>query len=133
MRNSAKLITALSIAALVGVAGSAFTAASTIDAAQKYVGATGQTISGVTVSSVQYTTNSSTDITTAVAFHVAENLGAETTVTATLTGISTDGDATPGSTSASTCVKVDPGAGTDLTCTFSTTLSNVTALSIVAS
>jgi hypothetical protein len=133
MRKSAKLITALSVAALVGVAGSAFTATSTIDAAQKFVGATGQTISGVTVSSVQYTTNASTDITSGVAFHVAENLSGETTVTATLTGTSTVAEPTPGSTSASTCVAVDNGAGTDLTCTFTTTLSNVTALSIVAS
>jgi hypothetical protein len=133
MRTSAKLITALSVAGLIGIAGSAFTAASTIDSAQKYVGATSQTISGVNVSSVQYTTNTSTDVTSAVAFHVAQELGAETDVTATITGTSTGGTPTPGTTSASTCVAEDNGAGTDLLCTFTTPLSNVVSLSIVAS
>ena len=133
MRKSAKLITALSVAGLIGIAGSAFTATSDIDADQKFVGATSQLISGVNVSLVQYTTNAATDITSEVAFHVAENLGGETTVTATLTGTSTGAEPTPGSTSESTCVAEDNGAGTDLTCTFTTTLSNVTALSIVAS
>jgi hypothetical protein len=129
MRKSAKLITALSVAALVSVAGSAFTATSGIDAAQKFVGATGQTISGVTVSSVQYTTSASTDVTTAVAFHVAEDLGAETTVSATIS------NPTPASASDATCTPtaLGEGLGTDLVCGFGVGLVNVDHLEIVAS
>jgi hypothetical protein len=133
MRTSAKLITALSVAGLIGIAGSAFTATSTIDASQKYVGATSQSISGVAVSSVQYTTDAATDVTSVVEFHVSQDLGAETVVTATLTGTSTGATPTAGTTSSSTCVKDGAGAGTDLTCTFATTLSNVIDLDIVAS
>jgi hypothetical protein len=127
-RKSAKLITALSVAGLIGIAGSAFTAASTIDAGQKYVGATGQTISGVTVSSVQYTTNATTDITTAVAFHVAEDLGTETTITATIS------NAVPASASdACTPTALGAGLGTNLVCSFGAGLLNVDQLDIVAS
>jgi hypothetical protein len=129
MRKSAKIITALSVAGLIGIAGSAFTATSGIDVGQKYVGATGQTISGVTVSSVQYTTNATTDVTTVVTFHVAEDLGAETTVSATIT------NAVPASASDASCAATPLGAGdgTNLLCDFGAGLSNVRTLSIVAS
>jgi hypothetical protein len=128
MRTSAKLITALSVAALVGVAGSAFTATSTIDAGQKYVGATGQSVTGVHVSSVQYTTNATTDFTTAVSFHVAEDLGAETTITATIS------NAVPASASdACTPTALGAGLGTNLVCSFGAGLLNVDQLDIVAS
>jgi hypothetical protein len=126
MRKSVKLITALSIAGLVGIAGSAFTAASTIDQSTKVVGATGQSITGVHVSAVQYTVDNATDATTGVTFHVTEDLDATpATVTATIGNGST--------TQTDTCdATVNVGGGTDLACTF-TALTGVTTLSIVAS
>ena len=113
-------------------AGSAFTATSTIDAGQKFVGGTSQDVSGVAVTAVQYTTDAVTDITSAVTFHVSQELGAESTVTAKITGTTTDATPVAG-TSTSTCSKTTAVAGTDLTCSFTTTLSNVTKLEIVAS
>jgi hypothetical protein len=129
MRKSAKLITALSVAGLIGIAGSAFTAASGIDHGQKFVGATGQSISGVNVSSVQYTTSAATDITTAVAFHVSEDLGAETTVSATIS------NSVPASVSDASCdaTALGAGLGTNLVCSFGAGLLNVDQLDIVAS
>lgn len=127
MRNSAKLITALSVAALVGVAGSAFTATSNIDASQKFVGATGQTISGVNVESVAYTV-SGADMTTGVSFHVREDLGAETTITATVSNV-----ANASASDGCTATALGAGLGTDLECDFGTGISNVDQLDIVAS
>jgi hypothetical protein len=125
MRKSAKLITALSVAGLIGVAGSAFTAASGIDESNKIVGAVSQGISGVNVSSVQYTV-AAADTTTGVAFHVTEDLEAvPTTVKATI------GNGTASETA--TCTQTDNvDGGTDLTCTF-TGVAGVTTLNIVAS
>jgi hypothetical protein len=131
MRTSAKLITALSVAGLIGIAGSAFTATSTIDAGQKYVGAKTQSISGVAISSVEYTTDVSTDVTTGVSFHVTQNLGSETTITATISKVvntvtteeSDECDATP----------VANGGGTNLVCDFGAGVSDVRSLEIVAS
>jgi hypothetical protein len=131
MRKSAKLITALSVAGLIGIAGSAFTAASSIDQGIKVVGATSQTITGVHVSSVQYTVGAA-DTTTGVTFHVTENLTANpAAVNATIS----DGATTP-ATDTATCTLVAAGTtvgGTDLTCTFTTGVAGVTSLSIVAS
>ncbi|MDQ0633172.1 hypothetical protein QFZ40_001081 [Arthrobacter pascens] len=125
MRKSAKLITALSVAGLIGIAGSAFTAASGIDQNNKIVGAVSQGISGVNVSSVEYTVGTG-DTTTGVAFHVTQDLAATpATVKATI------GNGTTSQTA--TC---DPtpnvGGGTDLSCTF-TGVTDVRTLSIVAS
>lgn len=134
MRSSTKLFGALAISGLVAVAGSAFTATSTIDAAKQHVGATSQTVSGVSVANVSYTTDAGTDVTSAVSFHVTQDLTAADTVTATLTGTTTGATPAPG-TSSTTCTRTALGAGlgTDLACSFSTTLSNVTKLDIVAS
>src|SRR5664280_897854 len=67
MRTNTKVLGALAIAGLVAAGGSAFTADSGIDSPQKFVGATGQDISGVNVKSVQYTVGGN-DVTTAVSF-----------------------------------------------------------------
>jgi hypothetical protein len=127
MRKSAKLITALSVAGLIGITGSAFTAASSIDQSTKIVGATSQTISGVHVSAVQYTVDNVTDTTTGVTFHVTEDLAANpAAVTATIgNGTTTQPDTTCTPTA-------NVGGGTDLACTF-TGLAGVTTLNIVAS
>lgn len=132
MRKSVKIITALSVAGLAVTAGSAFTATSTIDAGQKFIGGTTQDVSGVAVTAVQYTTDATTDVTSAVSFHVSQELGTESTLTAKITGTTTGATPTAG-TSSSTCSKDTAVVGTDLTCTFTTTLSNVTKLEIVAS
>ena len=134
MRSSTKLFGALAISGLIAAAGSAFTANSTIDSPQKFVGATSQSISGVSVSNVSYTTDSASDVTSAVSFHVTQDLATADTITATITGTTTDASPVPG-TSSATCTHTTPGAGggTDLSCTFSPTLSNVTKLDIVAS
>jgi len=71
MRKS-KLAVAIAAAGVVAAGASAFTASSTIDNSTKHVGATGQTISGVHVSNVAYTWDSSTDTTSGVSFHTAE-------------------------------------------------------------
>ena len=125
MRKSAKLITALSVAGLIGIAGSAFTAASTIDQATKVVGATSQSITGVTVSTVQYTVGAS-DTTTGVNFHVSQDLAATpATVKATI------GNGTASETA--TCAPTaNVSGGTDLACSF-TGVAGVTSLNIVAS
>ncbi|WP_022887207.1 hypothetical protein [Glaciibacter superstes] len=134
MRKSSKLITALGIAGLVAVAGTAFTATSTIDQANKIVGSTNQTISGVSVSSVEYTTDATTDTTTAVAFHVAEDLA---TTPATITASIGDGTTTQAATNCTqtaVAASVDPvvPASTDVVCTFAG-LVNVIRLDISAS
>lgn len=125
MRKSAKLITALSVAGLIGIAGSAFTAASGIDQNTKIVGAVSQGITGVHVSSVQYIVGAA-DTTTGVTFHVTEDLVATpATVTATI------GNGTASETA--TCTPaVNVGGGTDLSCTFPA-VTGVTTLNIVAS
>lgn len=125
MRKSAKLITALSVAGLIGIAGSAFTAASGIDHEQKIVGATSQSITGVNVDTVQYTVGAG-DTTTAVNFHVSQDLAANpATVKATI------GNGTASETA--TCTSTaNVGGGTDLACTF-TGVTGVTSLNIVAS
>jgi hypothetical protein len=130
MRTSAKFVTALSVAGLIGIAGSAFTAASGIDQENKIVGATSQTISGVHVSAVQYAVDNA-DKTTAVTFHVTENL---TATPATVNATISDGAGTP-VTDTALCALVAPGTsgGTDLTCTFATGVTGVTSLNIVAS
>ncbi|MFD1056384.1 hypothetical protein [Terrabacter terrigena] len=134
MRSSVKLFGALALSGLVAVAGSAFTATSTIDSANKVVGATSQSISGVSVSNVAYTTDPTNDVTSAVTFHVTQDLTAADTVTATITGTTTGATPAAGSSSA-TCTHdaLGAGAGTNLACTFSSPLSNVTKLDIVAS
>ena len=128
MGKSTRFIAALAVAGIVAAAGSAFTATSTIDNAEQHVGAVGQTISGVTVSTVQYTVGAG-DTTTAVAFHVGETLGAGDTVTATISDGSTG-------TAEDVCTQtpaVDPATGTDLTCDFGAGVTHVTRLDIVAS
>jgi hypothetical protein len=134
MRSSTKLFGGLAVAGLIAVAGSAFTATSTIDNANKFVGATSQSVSGVSVSNVSYATDPTTDITSAVTFHVTQDLAAGDAITATITGTTTGASPAPG-TSPSTCSHnaLGAGLGTDLTCSFTTTLSNVTNLDIVAS
>jgi hypothetical protein len=128
MRNITKVFGAVAVAGLVAAGGSAFTATSTIDSSQKYVGAVTQAISGVTVNNVQYTTDAATDTTTAVDFGVAQVLAAGDTVSAALNG-----------GSAVVCVKTAVPAApaaqtsTHLACDFGAGVVNVTSLSIVAS
>lgn len=131
MRVSTKLLGALAAATIVAAGGSAFTAASTIDNNAKHVGAVAQTISGVTVTNVQYTINPATDATTQVAFHVAEDLKSSDVVTATVSGTTGTG----GPTEATVCAQtpVGSGLGTTLTCTYTTGVTNVTGFNIVAS
>lgn len=131
MRSSTKLFGGLAVAGLIAVAGSAFTATSTIDQANKFVGATSQSVSGVTVSNVSYTTDSS-DVTSAVTFHVTQTLSAADTITATITGTTTGASPAAG-TSSVACTHTVVTGGTDLSCTFPTSLSNVTKLDIAAS
>jgi ribosomal protein S8E len=131
MRKNTKFLSAIAVAGLVAAAGSAFTASSTIDAANKVVGTTSQTISGVHVTNVQYTVGGN-DTTTAVAFHVAEVLTAADTVKATISSSS------PSATQTSTCTKTavltaGTQTSTDLACDFGSGTANVTSLSIVAS
>jgi len=132
MRKSMKLLGAVAVAGLVVAGGSAFTASSTIDDPHQIVGAVSQLISGVTVSSVVYTTAPLTDITSKVTFHVTQILKDTDVVTATITG--TDQETVPGAlTDSIPCVHVVT-TGTDLTCTFAgAPVSNVTLLNIVAS
>jgi hypothetical protein len=128
MLTSTKFVGALVIGGIVAAGGSAFTAASTIDSGQKYVGAVSQAISGVHVSSVNYTVDTS-DKTTAVAFHVTEVLAAADTVTATIS----DGAVTTPVTDSATCAKTaGTSGGTDLLCSFTTGVTNVQALTIRA-
>ena len=125
MRKSAKLITALSVAGLIGIAGSAFTAASGIDQATKIVGATSQSITGVNVDTVQYTVGAG-DSTTGVTFHVTQDLAANpATVKATISNGTVSETATCDATP-------NVGGGTDLTCAFPA-VTGVTSLNIVAS
>jgi hypothetical protein len=132
MRSSTKLFGGLAVAGLIAVAGSAFTATSTIDQANKFVGATSQSVSGVDVNNVSYTTDPATDVTSAVAFHVTQTLTAADTITATITGTTTGASPAPG-TSSVACTHTVVSGGTDLSCTFPTSLSNVTQLDIAAS
>jgi hypothetical protein len=126
MRNSTKLFGAVAVAGLVAAGGSAFTATSTIDSSQKYVGAVSQAISGVTVTNVNYTVGAD-DTTTAIDFAVAQVLAAGDSVSASVNS------GTP-----VVCVKTPvPATGTQtsthLACDFGAGVSNVTSLSIVAS
>jgi hypothetical protein len=131
MRKSTRFIGGLAMAGIVAAAGSAFTATSTIDT-QKYVGAVSQSISGVTVTNVQYMVDPVSDKTTKVTFHVAELLGAGDVVTATIHGTGTP--ATDSAVCAQAPVPVDSPSSTDLTCTFANPgVANVTKLDIVAS
>ncbi|HEY8717816.1 hypothetical protein [Pengzhenrongella sp.] len=130
MRNSRKIASIVAIAGLVALGGSAVTAASTIDDPSQFVGATYQTISGIHVSSVAYTTNMTTDITSVVTFNVVEVLEATDVITATITGLDTGNSA---GTSAVACVHT---TASSLTCTFpggGAALHDVTRLDIVAS
>jgi hypothetical protein len=131
MRSSTKLFGGLAVAGLIAVAGSAFTASSTIDQANKFVGAASQSISGVTVSNVAYTTDSS-DVTSAVTFHVTQTLTAADTITAKITGTTT-GTTPVAGTSSIACTHTVVTGGTDLSCSFPSPLSNVTQLDIAAS
>jgi hypothetical protein len=127
MRITTKFFGAVAVAGLVAAGGSAFTATSAIDSGQKYVGAVGQTISGVHVNNVSYTVGAS-DTTTAVDFGVAEILAAGDTVSASVNG-GTAVVCTP------TAVPAAPAAqtSTHLACSFGPGVANVTSLSIVAS
>src|SRR4051794_29311237 len=118
MRNTTKFLGGIAVAGLVAAGGSAFTATSTIDNANKTVGATGQTISGVAVSHVSYTWDSTSDATSGVDFTIDKALGSNDNLSVTLN--STPGDCAPVGTSA-----------VDYTCTFATPVTNATALSIV--
>jgi hypothetical protein len=128
MRNITKVFGAVAVAGVVAAGGSAFTATSTIDSNQKYVGATGQTVSGVHVTNVQYTVGA-LDTTTAVAFHVSEVLAGGDVVTATVS----DGAGTPVTANATCGQTPGTSGGTDLACDFGAGVANVTSLSIVAS
>lgn len=127
MRTSTKLITALSVAGLIGVAGSAFTAASSIDQSTKVVGATTQTITGVSVSAVQYTVDTA-DKTTGVAFHVTQDLAANPAVVKAKLS-----NGTVLEDEEVTCSGAAATPGTDLTCSFPTGVTGVTSLTITAS
>jgi hypothetical protein len=125
MGKTTKMAGAIAVAGIVAAGASAFTASSTIDNANKYVGATSQTISGVHVSNVSYTWDSATDNTSGVSFHTQEVLGSNDTMTVSLTdgnGSSSDGSCDP-----------TPGAsgGTDFACTWATPVANAQHLSIV--
>jgi hypothetical protein len=126
MRKSTKIMGALTVAGLAAAGSTAFTAASSIDDSATHVGAVTQSITGVTVSDVEYTTNGA-DETTAVAFHVTEDLVASDVVRATISAT------TPSASAAVVCVKTDPGVGTELTCTFGSPVANVDKLDIVVS
>jgi hypothetical protein len=126
MRKSAKLITALSVAGLIGIAGSAFTAASGIDQSTKIVGATSQSITGVNVSDVQYTVDTA-DKTTGVTFHVTQDLAANPAIVKAKLS-----NGTALEDEEVTCVDTPAAPGTKLTCTF-VGVTGVTSLSIVAS
>jgi len=106
MRKS-KLAVAIAAAGVVAAGASAFTASSTIDNSTKHVGAIGQTISGVHVSNVAYTWDSSTDTTSGVSFHTAETLGSNDNLTVSLTDGTT-------SVSSDGTVKVTPADGSTI-------------------
>src|SRR4051794_35644268 len=118
MRRSTKVVGAVAVAGIVAAGGSAFTATSTIDHSAKTVGATGQTISGVNVTNVSYTWDSSTDDTSGVDFTIGAPLGTNDTLTVTLNGA-------PGS-----CT-VSGTPATSVGCTWATPVNNATTLSIV--
>lgn len=126
MGKTTKVATAFAAAGIVAVGASAFTASSTIDNANKYVGATSQTISGVHVSNVSYTWDSATDTTSGVSFHTQEQLGSNDTMTVSLT----DGTTSTSSDGSCTPTLVQTG-GTDFACTWAAPVANATSLSIV--
>jgi hypothetical protein len=133
MRRSTKLFGALAAAALVTAGASAYTASSTIDNAAKHVGAVAQTISGVTVTNVQYTIDPATDATTKVDFHVSQALTSTDVITSTITGTAGTGGATESVACGQTLIGILGADGTDLACTYNTAVTNVTGLAIVAS
>ncbi|MBV9099250.1 MAG: hypothetical protein JO079_14455 [Frankiaceae bacterium] len=120
--SKTKFAVAFAAAGIVAAGASAFTASSTIDNGNKYVGATGQTISGVHVSNVAYTWNAGNDKTTAVSFHTEEQLGANDTMTVKLDGTASD--------SSCTGTLVETG-GTDWACSWAAGIVNAQSLSIV--
>lgn len=123
MRKTTKLAGAIAAAGIVAAGASAFTASSTIDNANKYVGAASQTISGVHVSNVSYNWQASDDTTSGVSFHTQEVLGTNDNLAVSLAGDNTSGsscDATAGTS-----------GGSDYTCTFTTAVTNAQSLSIV--
>jgi hypothetical protein len=128
MRNITKVFGAVAVAGVVAAGGSAFTATSSIDSSQKYVGAVTQAISGVTVTNVQYTTDGATDTTTAVDFHVAQVLAGGDVVSAAL-----NGGSPVVCTQAAVPAAPATQTSTDLACDFGVGVVNVTSLSIVAS
>src|SRR3954451_23187355 len=119
MRKSTKIATAIATAGIVAAGASAFTASSTIDNPTKHVGATGQTISGVSVTNVAYTWDSATDDTSGVSFHTAEVLGANDAMSVSLNG-----------TAADSCTPTVSNASTDWACTWTTPVNNAPWLSI---
>jgi len=126
MTITTKIAGAIAAAGIAAAGASAFTASSTIDNANKHVGATAQSISGVHVSNVSYTWDSSTDETSGVAFHTEEQLASNDTMTVSLTngstGVSSTGDCTP---------TVNQSGGTDFACTWAAPVANAQSLSIV--
>lgn len=125
MRKSTKLLGAVAVAGLVAAGGAAFTATSTIDEPNVHVGAVSQSITGVSVSNVDYTIDPDLDKTTSLTFHVDEDLAVTDKVVATITGDTVE---------PATCSQFNNGAaGTDLQCTYVTGVVNVTKLDIVVS
>lgn len=115
--NKRNVFAAVAFAGLVAATGSAFTATSTIDEGTKTVGATSQSISGVAVSNVSYTWDSSNDTTSGVDFTIGSVLGANDTLTVSLNG-------TNGSCTADV-------SGLVYTCTWAVPVANATDLGIV--
>jgi hypothetical protein len=126
MRKSQKILGAVAVAGLIAAGSAAFTATSTIDDAAVHVGAVTQSITGVTVTNVDYTINPATDLTTVVTFDVDEDLVATDKVTATISATA------PADTETVVCAAGVPSGGTTLTCTFAGVV-NVNRLDIVAS
>jgi hypothetical protein len=135
MRKSYKLLGSVALAGLVAAGASAFTASSAVDVDSAVVGAVSQAITGVHVSDVAYTTSAMpADVTSAVSFHVTEDLLDSDVITATIHGLIADNSPETRSIACGHTATGDPGDGTDLSCTFSgTALHNVTSLDIVAS
>lgn len=134
MRSNTKILGAVAIAGLVAAGGSAFTATSTIDQGTRHIGATSQTITGVTVDTVNYVVGAG-DMTTGVTFHVAEVLSGSDVVAAKITsGTDTGTAGSPVFASATDagCTQAAATVGTDLTCDFGTGVANVTGLQITA-
>jgi hypothetical protein len=74
MRNSSKLMLAVTAAGAVAVGASAFTATSTIDDGAVHVGSVAQTVSGATITNVVHSYTPETDTTTAISAKAEELL-----------------------------------------------------------